>query len=332
MFDNLKQAYLPKTQFPSRRVDRAKCEKCGRCVTACPTSGIIWGADGFPEPIGYGGFDQACINCWNCVAMCPTGALVMEGPYRVEEGRYKTTPLGRMTPPDPLGDGRPWEEIEPDLTPVEKVLYKRRSNRLFKKKPVDRALLHRVLEAGRFAPSSGNCQPWKFIVITDPAVIREIEEAAMAVLNRFKNLYLAKDNKRHAGKSALFTLLSLFMVNKMDPRPFAAMEKVDQDQAIYWRAPAVILLCKNTRGIANPDLDIGICAQNMVLAAHSLGLGTCIIGLAIEPLNYPHLGELRKRLGITAPWQAVTSIAVGWPKGKIDGIVSRDNVPVEWIV
>ncbi|MFH2099317.1 MAG: nitroreductase family protein, partial [Pseudomonadota bacterium] len=262
MFEGMKQAYLPKTRFPKRAVDREKCEKCGRCVTACPTGGIIWGGDGFPEPIGFGGFDQACINCWNCVAMCPTDALSMEGSYQVEAGRYRTMTTGRMSPPDPLGNGQPWKKIEPELTEVEKVLYKRRSNRLFKKKAVDRALLTRVLEAGRFAPSGGNNQPYKFIVITDQAVIHEVELGAIGVLKRLKNLYLAKDGKRRLGKSSLFTMLSLFMVNKMDPRPFTAMDKAEKDQALYWHAPAIIILCKNTRGIANPDLDIGICAQN----------------------------------------------------------------------
>ena len=45
--------------------------------------------------------------------------------------------------------------------------------------------------------------------------------------------------------------------------------------------------------------------------------------------NLPN--DSRNKLGITDPWVAATSIALGYPKGKIDRVVARDNVPVEWI-
>lgn len=44
--------------------------------------------------------------------------------------------------------------------PVEKVIFERRSIRVFKKEPLPRGVIRRILEAGRFAPSAGNSQPW----------------------------------------------------------------------------------------------------------------------------------------------------------------------------
>jgi len=61
----------------------------------------------------------------------------------------------------------PLSEIESQLTDVEKVIYRRRSVRVYKKDPVPKELIKRVLEAGRFAPSAGNCQGWKFVVLTE---------------------------------------------------------------------------------------------------------------------------------------------------------------------
>ena len=61
-----------------------------------------------------------------------------------------------------------------EINAIEKAIFERRSVRNFKDKPVPEALIQRVLEAGRFAPSAGNCQPWRFIVITDKALIKEI--------------------------------------------------------------------------------------------------------------------------------------------------------------
>ena len=334
MFEDLKQAYLPNTRFPRRVVDREACEKCLRCYEACPTYGFVIDEEGFPRPHGYGGMEEACLNCWNCVAVCPTGAMHMEGSYVVPEGRYRTWLEERMTLPDPLGwgDTREWAEFEPELTEVERVIYRRRSNRLFKDKPVPRELLARIVEAGRFAPSAGNCQPYKFIVITDRKVITEIEHEAMKALRRVKNIYYDGRGRRLLWKNAVFTLFSLLAVNKMDPRPFTAIEKADRcDEAIYWGAPAVIMICKHPRGISNPDLDGGMAAQNMVLAAHALGLGTCYVGLTIDPMGFASMKKVREKIGIGRPWEPLTSIAVGYPKGRVDGVVKRDNPIVEWI-
>lgn len=334
MFDNWKQAYLPKTRFPERKVDREKCQKCKRCYDACPTYGFELDDEGYPKPIGYGGMEQACLNCWNCVAVCPTGALTMDGCYWVDGGPFQTRLKGEMTYPDPLGlsGSRSYDEFREDLTQVEQVIYERRSNRLFKKKPVPKKIIHRILESGRFAPSAGNCQPYKFIVVTNKEVINELEKQAMKTLSFFKNLYHNKDGGKPMWKTALFSTLSQVMVNEMDPRPYTAVEKAERcNDEIYWDCPAMIMLLKNTHGISNPDLDLGICAQNMVLTAHSLGIGTCYISLSIKPLTYPHMKSFKKKLGIEPPWEPVTSIALGYPKGKIDKAVKRDSPLVDWI-
>ena len=57
--------------------------------------------------------------------------------------------------------------LKQDFTETEKVILSRRSVRLYKKEQVPEFMVKRILEAGRFAPSAGNCQPWKFIVLRD---------------------------------------------------------------------------------------------------------------------------------------------------------------------
>jgi nitroreductase/NAD-dependent dihydropyrimidine dehydrogenase PreA subunit len=334
MFENLVQAYLPKTSYPLRRIDHDRCTGCRRCYDACPSGGFAWGDDNRPRPIGYGGIEQACLNCGNCLAVCPVNAITMSGVLNIEKGRYRTLLSGRMSPPSPLaaGSAKTFDAIKDRLTPVERTIYLRRSNRLFRDREVSRELLHRVIEAGRFAPSAGNCQPYRFLVITDKKLIREFETRSMKLLRLTKNLYLDKKGKRRLWKKTLFTLWSLAMINKVDPRPITAMEKCDTtDGRIYFNAPAVIMVLKDSRGVSNPDLDAGICCQNMVLAAHSLGLGTCYISLPMTPLTMPVMAGFRKKLGIAHPWVPVTSIALGWPRGKIDSVVARDSPRVDWL-
>ena len=333
MFESLKQAYLPDTDFPDRKIDKEKCSQCGRCYETCPTYGFRWEKGSFPQPVGFGGFTEACLNCGNCIAVCPTGAITISGSYAVRSGRYKTMLLQKMQAPDPLkrNGTEGYDAYQSELTEVEHAIYTRRSNRLFKSKAVPRELLERILEAGRFAPSAGNCQPYKFIVITEPKLIHELETKSLTTLKFLKDLYLVKNGKKPGWKKVLFSVLSWLMINKLDPRPMTAIEKADQTNAVmYFNAPAVILVLKDTRGVSNPDLDAGICCQNMVLAAHSLGLGTCYIGLTIEPLNMLMMAGFRRKLGIRHPFEAVTSIAVGYPKGKIDGVIQRDTPQVVW--
>lgn len=335
MFESFKHAYLPDTQYPVRHVNPEKCTHCGRCFQSCPVAGYKWEKDTVPVPVGYGGFEQACINCGNCIAVCPADAITIEGTFHIKAGRYKGMLEQRMAFPDPLslGSDKAYADLKDDLTEVEQTIFTRRSNRLFKNKSVPREMIHRVLEAGRFAPSAGNCQPYQFIVLTDQNLIHELERRAMRVLRVLKNMYLAKNGQRSSLKTFIFSLISYLKINKMDPRPITAMEKADKqlDDKMFFDAPVVILILKDKRGISNPDLDAGICAQNMVLAAHSLGLGTCYVSLPMEPLAMPIMAGYRKKIGIKSPYEAVTSIAIGYAKGKIDKPVKRDTPPVKWL-
>jgi len=57
------------------------------------------------------------------------------------------------------------------------IIRKRRSIRLYEKKPVEKEKLNRILEAGRLAPSADNKQPWRFIVVTDDKVKEKLRTA-----------------------------------------------------------------------------------------------------------------------------------------------------------
>ena len=185
MFEKFKDAYLPDTEFPVRVIDKDKCTKCGRCYETCPSFGFKWQKGTLPEPIGYGGFDQACLNCGNCIAVCPAGAISMSGSYAVKSGRYKNMLRKKMAFPNPFSlDGQKlYQDFSSNLTETEQSIYTRRSNRLFKKKEVSEELLKRILEAGRFAPSTGNCQPYKFLVITNQGIIKKMESLSMISLH-----------------------------------------------------------------------------------------------------------------------------------------------------
>ena len=331
-FEKFTGAHLPPTQFPRFEFDADKCTHCKLCAATCPTSCIQWDeARDIPYSTGYKGIELACISCNNCESVCPSGAIRVRGEYRVLRGRYQSPgePMGEMKPAHPFGQAdleRDFKSIASDLTETEQVIYNRRSIRMFKDEPVPRELIHRIIEAARFAPSAGNGQPVKFIVSTNPSLNRMVDRKCTRVLNAIKWLYGGSQWWR----KATVTLLSWLMVNKWDQRPICAMEKVSQtDGDITFSAPVVIHILKDTRGISHPDIEIGITAQNLVLAAHALGLGTCYIGFIASTLKY--VPSVKKALGIEYPYELGTSICVGYPKMKRLNPIARGMVPVEWL-
>ena len=220
------------------------------------------------------------------------------------------------------------ETLRQEWTSTEETILKRRSVRIYKKEQVPEFMINRILEAGRFAPSAGNCQPWKFIVLRDPKVINGLTDTTVNLCKLTKSLI----DYRVPGKKWLLPLAKFIIRLKpkdLHPTPFGAVSMIaDGNLGLWHEAPTVILVFKDVRGVSNPDLDCGIAGQNMVLAAHSMGLGTCWVGFV--KLAFQYTGKWKKYFGISYPYKFATSIAVGWPVGEPDGMVKRSTHAVDW--
>lgn len=222
-----------------------------------------------------------------------------------------------VQPPEP---GAPFN-------PVEQVIFRRRSVRFFRKQQVPETLVRRVLESGRFAPSAGNAQPWKFVVIQDPGMIRAMTEDVVTVCRRVMK-FADYTGEGKQGKQWRARSLQRLLPNMFHPIPFGAMKLIAEGKLGVWHgAPTVIVLLVDVRAPGKPFLDAGIAGQNMVLAAHALGLGTCWVSF-IEPLS--KLPRWRKKLGIRHPYNLASSIALGFPRGDPDGEVRRETHAVPW--
>jgi nitroreductase len=220
------------------------------------------------------------------------------------------------------------ENLKNEWTPTEEVILKRRSVRMYKKEQVPEFMIKRILEAGRFAPSAGNSQPWKFVVVRDPQVIQGLTDTTVKICKLFKSLI----DYRIPGKRWRLPIAKFNIKVKprdLHPVPFGAVSFIaDGKLGLFHGAPTVIIIFKDVRGVSNPDLDCGIAGQNMVLAAHSMGLGTCWVGFV--KLAFQYTGKWKKFFGISYPFKFVTSIAIGWPVGDPDGMTPRVTHAVDW--
>jgi nitroreductase len=185
-----------------------------------------------------------------------------------------------------------------DYEQLLELIRTRRSVRSFEDRPVDRDDLNRMLEAARWAPSNHNRQPWKFMVIEDRARIRELAEVVREGAER-KLEALPEVAAAHAAglvRHATFFEAAPVVIVVLHKQPIAAA-------ASLWE------------GLPRPELVSGeplsaaMAMQNLLLAAHALGLGACVMTAPLLAENLT--GELR-----VPPGLVITGlIAVGHPAG-----------------
>ena len=211
LFEKYRLVAMPPARWAELIVDEEKCDGCGRCAKACPVQLLEVKNKVSKSNERYDVF--RCLTCENCSAVCPQNALTIEKDYRVPQGFWKNEHLfkGTKTLPAPLGmkKGEDFEDYKGELTGVEQVIYQRRSNRLFRKKQVAPEIINRIIEAGRFAPSAGNNQPWKFIVVQNPAVLEELKRKSKKTLRFFSKLCIPEswmEKKTPGDKNAASTL------------------------------------------------------------------------------------------------------------------------------
>jgi len=325
-WEDVKEVFRPETvHMGAMRVDPEKCTRprgsqCQLCFENCPFR--VWeivGENEVPRPTE----DYDCFSCYNCMVACPRDAISIVDSYHVDEGFYATDPhpLPAKMPLEPRdAEGNPdkWNAIE-------RAVFYRRSVRNYKEQPVPEPIIRRVLEAGRFAPSAGNCQPWKFIVVTNKALIDEMNEA---IYNVFSMLYNTYKNEE--------LVTNLAAAYEADPNPglydpriiLGGLGAVTRGHLpVLLNAPVVILIAGDERAIGGPEINVGICGQNMNLVANSLGIKACWVGFS-QAINM--VPPLQEKLGLKPPWKINSAMVLGYPKFKQEGVVPREFRPITW--
>jgi nitroreductase len=174
----------------------------------------------------------------------------------------------------------------------------RRSIRKFQERPVEEEKLQAVLEAARLAPSWANLQCWRFVVVKDPQVRGQLSEFSFV-----ETYFSSKGYKTNPARKALA------------------------------EAPVVIVACADpsqSGDLGGQDYymtDLGIAAENLMLAAHAQGLGTVFVGVFDEE-------KIRVLLDIPAHIRIVGLFPLGYPEGEpkagpprkaLDGIIFAEK-------
>ncbi len=174
----------------------------------------------------------------------------------------------------PQGSQSNEEATDDGANPVVETIMARRSVRKYTTQPVEREVLEQIVECGINAPSGGNRQPWEVRVVDDTEFIDGITGE------------FVKNNEKMAE----------------DPN-FKNM---------FRNATAVIFIASPKDG--SGQLDCGLLGENMILAAQSMGLGTCCLG---GPINFMKTDAAAapyvEKLALSPDYELLYAIAVGYP-------------------
>jgi nitroreductase len=132
----------------------------------------------------------------------------------------------------------------------------RRSVRKYKSTPIPEEHIERILDAARLAPTSGNQQPWKFLVVRDPAKIRELKEACI----HWRQAYFLQNENPSATEE-----------QQADRR-----RKSEEYYGAFLGAPVciIVLTDDNSQWPTYNQYDGPLAVANLMLAARALGYGT----------------------------------------------------------
>ncbi|MCE1274247.1 MAG: nitroreductase [Chlorobiales bacterium] len=164
-------------------------------------------------------------------------------------------------------------------------ILKRRSVREYSTKAVAQTELDQILEAGRNAPTAMNQQPWHFTVICNRELLRKLEEQC-------KTAFLESSNE------AL--------------RDVASQEGF----SVFYQAPLLILISADRTALA-PQYDSTLAMGNMMVAAASLGIGSCWTHAAILFHATTRGKDAYRELGIVLPehHELYAAAGFGYPSG-----------------
>ena len=291
-------------------VDAKRCTGCGWCEKVCPGGNLH--LEGGKAVIS----GEECFTCGHCMAVCPVAAVtipVLSDPRHW----FKTFSL------DP--SWLPWGEANVDG--LVRLMMSRRSCRHYTEQPVDHEQLLDLIKIATTAPSGRNVQPWSFTVISS-------REEMMRLGQKMADFY--ERLNRVSAKAWLRTLL------KWCGKPQLAMyyeqyhDRIAQGlkewkengrDLIFHHAPAgIVVSCRQDAPC--PSEDALLATQNLLLGAHAMGLGTCLIGFAVAAIRQE--ASLQQTLAIPAEEIVYSFIALGHPAINYHSFPGRKPITIRY--
>jgi nitroreductase len=190
------------------------------------------------------------------------------------------------------------------MNDVFRNIYTRRAVRDYRPDDVPDDILRELIKAGTYAPSAVNRQPWRFVVIKDRDMICRLSARAKKML---------LENAEKATDPHVKQLLNAMRMPEFN---------------IFHNAPVLVLIFAAPDAYS-PEYDCALAAENMMLAARSLGIGSCWIGFGM-PLGSDR--EVLDELKVPANHKLIAPLIFGYPVKDLQAAPKRnEDVVLNWV-
>ena len=259
-------------------IDQEKCNGCGCCVAVCPMETISL-QNGLAGITG-----NESLNCGHCAAVCPQGAIRVGG-IDTDLSSYSTFTTSETWLP--FGDF--------DTGKLVQLMRSRRSCRNYTNQPVERPVLEDLVKIGITAPSGTNAQLWSFTILPTRKAVMELGNyigAFFKKMNRWAEKTWLRRFLKFVGRPTLSNYYESYYQSVK--KGLDQWENHGKD-LLFHGAPAVIIVASRNDASC-PAEDALLATQNILLAAHCMGIGTCLIGYALEVIR--HDKKISRFLGL----------------------------------
>ncbi|HNX01125.1 MAG TPA: nitroreductase family protein [Candidatus Cloacimonadota bacterium] len=183
--------------------------------------------------------------------------------------------------------------------PVLETIMKRRSCRAYTDESITKEQIDAIVQAGLYAPSAHNNQSWHFTVIRNPDMLNQINVDTKKALGKHSNEFFTK---------------------------VAENEKFN----IFYNAPVAIIVSGDTNSMM-PETDCAAASQNMLIAAQSMGLGSCWIGFVYFLFAGEQGSEYKQKLHIPENYKPYYAVIFGHPMNEPNDAPPRKDETVTYI-
>ena len=175
---------------------------------------------------------------------------------------------------------------------VIETIMTRRSVRNYKQEPVCREQMAKILECGMFAPSAMNMQPWAVRVVDAPDFIEGVTNIAV----------------------------------EQNPE----LKEQEGFRNLFRNAPTVAFIACPVESYSG-EFDCGLLSENMMLAAWSMGIGSCCLGSVVPVMNSEAAKPYLERLQLPKEYKLMLAIAFGYPEPNSTQEPERDLTKAYYI-
>ncbi|MHA1668940.1 MAG: nitroreductase family protein [Promethearchaeota archaeon] len=284
-------------------VDIDSCTKCMACANECHYYYFDSDKMYFHEEM-----EEYCIECGKCVAICPVNAI------RLKNHQNET-----------LIDAPTKEEL-PDFESFSKLFQTRRSRRQFKDKSIPKELIEKILDvAGRYSATGDNQENVYFTVVQDREILKKLSNECTAQVKNLVEKY--EDPQGRESLASVFDHSMMQKIKEVIPAFKRNLKRIEDDEEV-WRWDAELIILHSPKDSLTLIENCSLAASQIMLAAETLGLGTCSLGYINTFFN--QFRSISKIIKLPIKHVAGYTLAIGYPKAHYYRIPARKPLKVKW--